>query len=805
MSHYNSSPTLAARLRASLLLGAALGVPAPLFAQTAVPAVAAASGATGSDVEPTGEIVVTAQKRAQNVQDVPISMQVLDARKLDRLQIRDFRDYVKYLPSVATSGSNPGGNATVVVRGIATDGGNYIQGALPTVGIYLDEQPITSINGAVDLHIYDMARVEVLSGPQGTLFGASSEAGTIRLISNKPEFGKWSGGYDLQLNKYTAGAVGGTAEGYLNIPVKENVALRVVGFYDHAGGYIRNLPSSRTYPTSGITVNNDAYAGANYNPVDTYGGRAQLAVKLDDNWTMTPAFVGQIQNRHGTFAEFPARGQGGQLVTQRYGNETGYDSWYQAGLTITGKVSDFDVMYSGSYLDRHSHGDNDYADYAYFYDTLDGSGAHFHDNAGKLIDPTQVFTASGSSKKLSQEARISTPNDWRVHGMVGVFYQRQDENFNYDYHIANLADSLSVTGHPGTYYLDRGERIDRDFAVFSQFDFDVTSKLKLTAGGRYYRYNNTLTDFNGTHGSEASCIGPATISGEPCTSLGVVRADGSIGPVQVKGNGFTYRFNATYKVDRDHMVYATVSNGFRPGGANSRSTVNPGASITYGAETLTNYEIGTKNTFFNGAATFNLTAFWEAWNGIQLAVQTYSALTGTGGIYTTQNAGKARSRGLEVDLTVRPMPGLSISSASTYTDARLLQDYSNGFSVVAPKGEQLPFTAPFKTNLVVRYEFPLGDKKMHVQAAEVYQTKSWNNFETSNRAFYGQRNAYGVTDITAGFEVNHMTFEAYASNLFDARGITNKYNGCGVSTCNGDVYVVYNQPRLIGVRFGQKF
>ena len=233
-----------------------------------------------------------------------------------------------------------------------------------------------------------------------------------------------------------------------------------------------------------------------------------------------------------------------------------------------------------------------------------------------------------------------------------------------------------------------------------------------------------------------------------------------------------------------------------------RTATNPGASVNYGAEKLTNYEIGTKNTFAEGRATLNLIGFWEAWKGIQLSVECPSpSVCPNPGSFAIQNAGKARSRGAELELIIRPIQGLTISSAASYTDATLRQDYRT----VAPKGERLPFTPRFKANLVGRYEFPVGANKAHIQLAEVYQSSAWNNFETSNRLKYGKRNPYGVTDVTAGFAWNSMTFEIYASNLFDARGITAKGNGCGVSICDPDRYVVYNQPRLIGVRFGQRF
>ena len=810
MMPYRAETSRSRLLRTTCLLGVALSLPTVAAGQTSN-LNADTAKSNGSTSETTGkgieEIVVTAQKRKQNLQDVPISITALDTRKLSQLQVQQFQDYVRYLPSVSTSGSGPGGSATVVVRGIATDGGNYVQGALPTVGIYLDEQPITSISGAIDLHIYDIARVEALSGPQGTLFGASSEAGTLRVITNKPDPTHFSAGYDIEANKFTGGAVGGITEGFVNLPIDNMIALRAVGFYDHSGGYIDNLYSSRTYPTSGITVNNGKYAAPNYNPVDTGGGRAALAIRLDQDWTVTPSVVGQQQYHTGSFSEFPQRDNGGNaLVTQRYGEEDQRDAFYQAGLTITGKIADLDLTYSGSYLRRHDYGNNDYADYSYFYDVLDGSGAHYFNNAGKLIDPTQTFTPSGTDQKISQELRLATPTTWFIHGIAGIFYQHQKQDFRYDYHVGDLADTINVTGNPDTYYLDIGRRIDRDFAVFTQWDYNITDKLTLTAGMRYYTYRNTLTDFNGTKGAEAGCIGPATLPGEPCTSLGTIGNSGQVDPVGVSGNGFTYRFGLTYKFDRDHMVYGTISDGFRPGGANSRSTVNPGASITYGAEKLTNYEIGTKNTFFNRHLTLDTTLFWEDWNDIQLSIETFSALTGTGGIYTIQNAGKARSRGAEFSGALTPIEGLTLTSASTYTDATLQQTYNNGFSVVAPKGEQLPYTPRWKSNLIARYEFDTAhDILAHVQVAEVYQSTAWNNFETANRVIFGRRNAYGTTDIAAGAERNRTTLELYATNLLDRRGITGKSFGCGVSTCAADIYVQYNQPRLIGIRLGQRF
>lgn len=798
-------------IRLAALVTSALVAPGAALAQTG-------SGARPAEQDAAvSEVVVTAQKRTQNLQDVPISIQALDTKKLDQLQVQNFEEYVRYLPSVSISGSNPGFNPTVVVRGIATDGGNIASGSLPTVGIYLDEQPITTIDGAPDIHIYDIARVEQLSGPQGTLFGASSLSGTLRIITNKPDPKAFSAGYDLESNKYTAGGFGGQAEGFINQPLNDKAALRVVGYYDRDGGFIDNLPASRTYRTSGVTVDNSKYVGKNYNTVDTAGGRAELSIKLNEDWTIMPSVIGQYQYRNGSFSYLPTAGD---LKTVRFDKEYGRDQWVQAGLTITGKLGHFDVTYAGSYLDRVTNTSNDYADYSYFYDELNGSGAYIVDNSGKYIDPTQTFYATNNFKKLSQEFRVASPATDRLRGVAGVFYQRQVEDFQLDYHIEGLNDvavpglkgtPVAVGGHPDTYFLTREKRIDRDFALFSQLDFDLTKKLTLTAGARYYRYDNTLVGFFGygpTGGGFFSstgtrgCIGPAVVQGTPCTNLGVLNSDGSVSPREVQDDGFTFRFNATYKLTPNNLIYATVSDGFRPGGTNRIGDKVTGQTIPYGADHLTNYEIGSKNTFWNRRGTFNVTVFDQEWKDIQLTL----VFNGVGLI---QNGAGARSRGAEVSASLNPLPGLSLTSAASYTDAYLTKDYFFGKTLAAPKGETLPFTPAFKGNVVGRYVWSWNGVQMHAQVAETYQSSSWNNFQSSFRSILGRRNAFGTTDIAFGGERGGKTFEAYVSNLFDRRGINQKGPECNITYCgnskDGNIYVNTVQPRLVGVRFGQRF
>src|SRR5262245_2211197 len=253
------------------------------------------------------QVVVSAQKRDENLQSVPLSIQALGTQRLEELHVENFEDYAKFLPSVSYQSSGPG-FARIIMRGVSSgDNGNH-SGPLPTVGTYLDEQPITTIQGPLDLHIYDVARVEALSGPQGTLYGASSQAGTIRIITNKPDPTGFKAGYDLQGSSVSGGDQGYVAEGFVNIPLSPTSAVRIVGWAEHDPGYMDNVAGRRCYPSSGICDDNSRIAKNNYNDVDTYGARAALRIDLNDNWTITPQLMAQRTKGNGIFAFDPSVG-----------------------------------------------------------------------------------------------------------------------------------------------------------------------------------------------------------------------------------------------------------------------------------------------------------------------------------------------------------------------------------------------------------------------------------------------------------------------------------------------------------------
>ncbi len=273
---------------------------APAFAvdadQNQAPATASADNAKAKkDSHELQTITVTAQKRTENAQDVPISMDVLSTDTLQQMNVADMHDYVKLLPSVAIQ-SLYLGFSQVYMRGVASGSNGNHSGPLPSVGIYLDEQPITTIQGALDMNIYDVERVEALAGPQGTLYGASSESGTIRIITNKPDPTAFSASASAELNAVDNGGVGYVTQGYVNLPISSSAALRLVGWSKTDAGYIDNVYGTRTYPTSGITVNNADRVKSNYNDADTRGARAALKVDLNEDWSIMPTIAGQTQH-----------------------------------------------------------------------------------------------------------------------------------------------------------------------------------------------------------------------------------------------------------------------------------------------------------------------------------------------------------------------------------------------------------------------------------------------------------------------------------------------------------------------------
>jgi iron complex outermembrane receptor protein len=794
------------------------------------------------------EIVVTAQKRVEDLQKVPISITVLSGEKLEQLQVSSFDDYAKFLPSVSFQSNGPG-QAQLYFRGIASGNDGNHSGSLPATGLYVDDIPVTTIGSSLDLHVYDIQRVEALAGPQGTLYGASSLSGTLRIITNKPDPSSFSSGYDVKADKFGgSGGPGGEFEGFVNLPLGDRAAIRLVGYYEHDGGYISNVPGAYTYqravapggypaqgvPADPLTVNNDAFVKKNFNDVDTYGGRAALKVDLNDQWTITPVVLYQDQRANGVFNYDPALGD---LNVTDYSPDFNDDHWYQSGLTVEGKVSNWDLVYSGGWFERELVHQYDYAEYSMAYDRVAYSVAHLVDNQGNVINAAEQGVHIDRFTKQTQEFRITSPLDYRLHGTVGAFYQRQTDYIQFMQVVDNGGDALasrnlisnpalnptqiySVDGAPGDLYLTNEQRADRDYALFADGTFDLTDKLKLSAGIRGFVADNSMNgffgygEFNGALAAtgEGSCTTPIVFdSAAPCSNLNKT----------VRESGETHRVNLTYQIDPDLMIYATYSTGFRPGGVNRVPYITAPSGAhepipPYNADTLTNYEVGWKSAWLDHRVRLNGAIFYEQWNNLQTGV------IGANGITSIFNSGDAASKGIETELSWNVLDNLNLAVSGTYVDARLTTDFcqfalvnnvpttvtncsASSGQLLAPAGTRLPVTPDLKANALARYQFFVNGLSSFVQGAVMYQASSSTYLTTATNQEIGDDPAFTTVDFSVGTGQDNWKLQLYIDNAFNDRGVLERNPVCDVGNCLSMARIYPTKPQNFGIKFGQKF
>lgn len=831
----------------------ATNCPAPSFSRTpvatAVLLALASPALLAQEATTLGEVVVTAQKRTENLQDVPISLESLNTETLEQLNIQNFKDYVQMLPTVSMQASLGAGSGynLVYMRGVASGGDGQATTSQPSIGTYVDEQPITTVQGNLDVHMYDIARVEALAGPQGTLYGASSQAGTIRIITNKPDASGFAAGYSLEGNIVDGDDSGYVLEGFVNFPIGENAAIRLVGWTLSEAGWIDNVEGTRTFPADQSTtaddfvVSNAEFAKDNYNTVDTVGARAALRIDLGENWTITPGLMYQKQEQEGSWGDDPSDFAPGENKVTHFRDEFTDDEWYQAGLTIEGSIGNFDVTYSGNYLSRDVNGSFDYSDYAYWYDTLYTSGFFsqlFFDNAGNPLNPAAAYTSDDYYNKTSHELRISTPQDRRVRGLLGFFYQKQYHDFYQEFGvIEGLADVMLMNAQepgaqqfPGVVYLNSVDRRDRDEAVFGQVAFDITDRLELTLGARFFEPETTVNGFfgfglgfnpdrvPGTGASDDPAEPGSPVNGgdgafSP-TGFGWSRngewrcpsqADFKDAPCQNVDRGISEsdhigRVNLSWKATDTALLYATWSEGYRPGGINR----NPFEG-DYISDFLTNWEAGWKTRWMDDRLQFNGAVFLEEWDNFQVAFQ------GLNGITTVTNGPTAEIVGVEAQMDWLATDKLRLSTSLAYYDTELQDDFlglddDNNVVVLAPAGTALPVTADFKGNVVARYGFALGSFDAHVQGAVVYEGERANDLNVVNNAFKGgDIPASTFLNLSMGIENDKYAIQFFIDNATDEDAPLWRTTQCAPDVCFPQTYGVRSRPRTFGIRFKQDF
>jgi iron complex outermembrane recepter protein len=709
---------------------------------------------SGDDLQ---EVLVTANRREENLQDVPMSIQVLTGATLAQLNATTFDDYVKYLPTVTAHGVGPGQN-NIYVRGLATGEtgiqGSGINGSFPNVAVYLDEQSAQLPYRNLDIYAADLERIEILEGPQGTLFGAGAEAGVVRYITSKPKLNLTEAMVNAGYATTAHGGNGSNVNATINLPiVADKLALRGVIYDETRGGYIENVPgtfvrsatdasigyafSGGQVPANSVVINNSSVVGRNTNPVTYSGIRVEALYQFNDDWNALIAQSYQNIEADGVFAEMAANSVGqpqAPLTVQLYNPSYDKDKFENTALTINGRVGALGLVYAGSYLVRNVNQVQDYTSYARSY--YAGYYQCVNPQPGnpltaQCFSPSSTWHDMERNTHQSHELRLSTPADWRIRGIGGLFYENYQIQEQVDWFYLTALPYFNPIGPPTGYYtvngspiLPDGSRVQygspgavfvpapvtsnnpnvrplgdgffnditrgyRQTAAYASLDFDlIPHTLTLTAGTRYSSTKNTEV------GSAVSSFGCQTIlqpmAPNPCVnhSYGFnLNADG----FDRTTSGFKSRANVSWKVTEDALLYYTWSQGFRAGGFN-RGTARANSPLTAGPnpwqaqallhggwappfffapDSLTNNELGWKTTWVNHRILWDGAVYQENWDNVQTGAFDNSVI---GGSITTINGGNYRVRGVESSGVARVTSGLTVEAAATWNHTELVKE-----------------------------------------------------------------------------------------------------------------------------------
>jgi len=679
--------------------------------------------------------------------------------------------------------------------------------------MYLDNQPISTSTGDLDLHMYDINRIEVLPGPQGTLYGAESEAGTIRIITNQPDTKAFDAGYTEQLNSVANGGLGDIAEGFVNLPISSSVAARLVGWFDRQSGFIDNVHQTITFD-NGSQLNNAPLVEKDYNPVTTEGGRAAFLWNINDNWSVESKFNAQRKFWDGEFAEEVWKDAAAGtpvpvgLDNAQFAHDRGNDSITDSALTVLGKIGNFDLTYTTGYIKQNDTGYGEYVDYTLAYQQYESFWPE---------PPLMVAYTRDVSETVSNELRVNSPSDYPVRFTAGLFQERQLTNDVLNEPIKGIPafDEVgygSATPWNDTWWLTYNQRVDGNVAGYIQANFDITSHLTGTIGYRRFTYDNTMEGFNGFSlnafgggpglPGQNSCITTTPFHAAPCLDESAA----------AKGSGSVPLFTLSYKLGAD-LFYATFSKGFRPGGVN-RVIGTPEFRPDY----LTNYELGWKTSWFENRMTFDGAVYYETWKNYQFSFDTSYSLP------EVANAGDAAVKGVSGNLQWLVGHGLTIGASLAYNDAYLTENYCGAlnaqgepitsnpcvvpgeapFVPLASAGQKLPYTALWKGFLTARYNFPLLGNVGFVEADQSYQTAIFPSLLTVDNEEEGQEPAFGLTNFSIGMDKGNLQVELLVKNAFN-RIYPTDYSLENQADANIVVYRNIGTPRLIALQVSQQF
>ncbi|MDB5367474.1 MAG: Outer rane receptor protein mostly Fe transport [Rhodospirillales bacterium] len=714
---------------------------------------AQATGAVASE-QRAEEIVVTAQKRAERVRDVPQAVSVLTGDQLDRVGAKELGDLAAYIPGLSLRGGSVG-TRTIVLRGITTNATSDLGSRI--VGIYVDDvafgtgTPGSGVaNFDLDLSMFDLDRVEVLNGPQGTLYGASSLGGLLKYVTKAPDLTRYTARAETSFGFLSGGESDRGFRAVVNAPIVEDrAAVRVQAYHQHFGGFVDNISPARHEQ--------------DIDGVDAYGGRVQLLLKPSDQLSLKLVAMGQDMRRDGSsgiqwnlatnaplYGDLNQSIAGREPFTQRYRVYSGTADYDLGFATLTGVVAHQDSVASQE------------------PDATDRFALLFRQALG--VDLARyVVSFHPKIAKNSAELRLASTGGERFEWLIGGYYDNEKIFQTQQISGFDAAGARSpinfITAGLRTYY--------RELAAFANGTFHITENWDLSGGIR---------------GTRADSNYEQTGSGLLGLSL-PARGDRDYIP--------NYAASTKYKLGEWGMVYARFSTGYRPGGpngvANDPATGAPLASPVFAADKTKNYEVGAKVTLIDWLA-LDVASYRIDWSSIQLN----AARNGFG---VRANGGDAKSQGVELALQARPTRGLTLAASATYTDAKLVDPAPD---LQAHAGDRLPGASKWAFALTGDYEFPL--------------VSGWNGSVGGTLSHVGRRNsgfdgssvapnfvqpAYDQLDLRASVASDRYQLQLFVHNLTDERGIAS-----GTTTVNAGVpstFVTFIRPRTVGLTLDIQF
>jgi outer membrane receptor protein involved in Fe transport len=773
------------------------GSPVLAAAVSAVLAGASSPAAAQSETA-LGEVIVTATRRAERLQDVPESISALDARAISMRGLQQMDDFAKLIPGLSLGVREPGGT-TVVFRGVASSGLQF--GAVSSSALYLDEQPITQSGRSPDPRLIDIERVEALRGPQGTLYGASSQSGTLRVITNKPNTSAFEAWTEAQFTSVDGGGTGYDVSAMVNVPlVEDKLALRLVGFAAEDAGFIDNVLAD----SQGGTFDNSGRVDKDVNSAETVGGRLALRMSFTDN--VEAILSGVIQDLstdgHGdvNLSDEDIGRSLGDLDQVRFEDESLDDRWYQLALTVNASLPFADAIFSASYFDRKFSYEADASDYEFSFQS---SGYVIYDFGG---DPRGYATNNEDTEITTFEARLQSKadSDSRWGWLVGAFYSKETGHTEFDSYVRDYQDSpafayfsyLEYNVYNGVlapterWFLGRYDTELEQTAVFGELSYDVTENFTITAGARYYDYKRK---FGQHQESPEGFSGFSLLDSQQNTD-----EDGTVGKV-----------NFTYRIDDDRLVYATWSEGFRVGGSNplKESSILP---QDYSSDNLENFEVGAKTEWLDNRLRFNIAAYLMKWDDFAVQIEDpQQAIFQLGYV----NLPSAEIPGVEAEFAFKVNDAWQIEGSVTYNDAHvsqattltLVDEGGTTYEFDVTDGARLPLTPDWSATLGIEFR-PRGqllNAQPFARFDFAYVGDSVNNLEgiESVVAPSGVQDldSYQTGDLRLGLEGERWSGSFFVDNVWDERANLFLSNRWALQRQS------VNRPRTFGLQFRYEF